>query len=329
MAKRRLTDQQRARIKKKQSERIDDQAQAASHLLKGLVVARFSRDVSVEIQEGEHAGQSLRCHIRANITSIAVGDEVVFSQTKDNKGVVVAVLDRRTEILRPDGLGKLKPVAANVDHIFIVIAEFPEPHPNLIDRYLVAAENAGISASIIVNKIDLIAQTSQAIDLMSVYKNLGFPVFCLSAKTGEGMATLHAALVDKISVFVGQSGVGKSSLVNTLIPSGSVKVGALSESVVKGKHTTTTAELYNLPFGGRIIDSPGIREFHLNHLTREQVFSGYRELHPFLGLCQFRNCQHDQEPGCAVNQSIDEKKLAPTRILSLRYILNNQEDING
>lgn len=318
MNKRRLSHQQQRRIRDMQQQHLSD-----AEPEQGIVVARYARHVDVQSDAQEEA---IRCHVRSNINSITVGDNVAWLP-EGKKGVVVAVHPRRSVIERPDGLGKLKPVAANIDHIFIVIAAEPEPHTVLLDRYLIAAELAGISASIILNKIDHDEQLIYFEELLAIYQQLGYPVYVASCYQQRGIEDIHQALAGKSSVFVGQSGVGKSSLVNALLPDAEAKVGSLSEHVTKGRHTTTTSSLFALPQGGHIIDSPGIREFHLNHLERAQIFQGFRELHEVLGQCQFRDCQHDQEPGCAVNDLIESDRMHPLRWQSLTYILNHQEDV--
>lgn len=318
MNKRRLSKQQQLRINKNQNNHLSDDAPNT-----GRVIARYSRHV--DVQPSDQPEITLRCHVRANIESLAVGDEVAWLP-EGKGGVIVAVHPRRSVIVRPDGLGKLKPVAANIDQVFIVLAPEPEPHTVLLDRYLLAAENAGINAGIVLNKIDDPALEEVFEPLLDVYRQLDYPVYVISCLHQRGLEPLRAALIDNTSVFAGQSGVGKSSLVNALLPDVETRTGSLSDQVQKGRHTTTTATLFDLPDGGCLIDSPGIREFHLTHLDRQQIFAGFRELQDVPAQCQFRNCQHDQEPGCAVNAFIDEGKMHPLRLQSLLYILNNQDN---
>ena len=336
MAKRRLTQQQKRRIQENQQARIQRSRQKNVDAIdedslggeqKGLIFARYSRHVDVKALEGTRKGDVIRSHLRTNIDSIAVGDFVAWRETPQGQGVVVAVEERQSLIERPDGLGNLKPVAANIDQVFIVFAVTPEPHPNLIDRYLIAAENAGIEAKLVVNKTDLLEKGSKrealVQSLLQTYRDLDYDVFEISCEDKNGLEDIRQALINKVSIFSGQSGVGKSSMINALMPEIDAKVGALSEHVVKGRHTTTTSTMFDLNGGGFLIDSPGIREFHLTHFEKPQIFAGYRELQSILGHCQFRDCQHQQEPGCCVQELLETDKMAASRKISLSYILNS------
>jgi ribosome biogenesis GTPase len=280
----------------------------------GLVIAHFGVQVEVEATQGELTGQVFRCHLRANLPALVTGDTVVWRAGNQGIGVIVAQLPRHTELCRPDSRGQLKPVAANVDLIVIVFAPMPEPHANLIDRYLVAAEHAGIHPLLLLNKADLIdAQNAPALNvLLGVYRQLGYPLLEVSAHEGDGMQQLQARLDGHISVFVGQSGVGKSSLVNSLLPEVQARVGALSELSGQGTHTTTTA---------RLIDSPGIREFGLGHVSRADVEAGFIEFADLLGTCRFRDCKHDREPGCALLMALEDGRIQQQRMNSYRSII--------
>ena len=337
MSKRKLTRQQAWRINKIQQERakraqqrdlLADQALTGGKLgpeQEGLVVAHYGTQVAVE----GTAGEGQRCHLRANVDSLVTGDRVIWCPGEAT-GVVVARLQRRGELCRPDAAGTLKPVAANIDQIMIVIAPLPQPHANLIDRYLVACEASGIEPVLLLNKVDLLAgdpTLAQDIEsLLDVYPTLGYRLLRTSAKQ-DSIDDLAAALADRITVFVGQSGVGKSSLVNQLLPDVDLRVGALSESTDKGVHTTTTAQLFHLPCGGSLIDSPGIREFGLWHMTREQVESGFREFRPYLGHCKFRDCRHEQEPQCAVLSANARGEISDSRLESYRFIVSTLENV--
>ncbi|BAP43056.1 small ribosomal subunit biogenesis GTPase RsgA [Pseudomonas sp. 21LCFQ02] len=335
MAKRQLNRRQNWRIEKIQGERAARAAKRETQALEileggdlgpeefGQVIAHFGVQVEVEAQDGEHRGQTYRCYLRANLPALVTGDKVVWRAGNQGVGVIVAQLPRSTELCRPDSRGLLKPVAANVDLIVIVFAPMPEPHANLIDRYLVAAEHAGIHPLLLLNKADLIDEHNSVVlnDLLSVYRGLGYPVLEVSAHQGDGMQQLQQQLDGKVSVFVGQSGVGKSSLVNSLLPEVGTRVGPLSEFSGQGTHTTTTARLFHFPGGGDLIDSPGIREFGLVHVSRDDVEAGFIEFNDLLGKCRFRDCKHDREPGCALLNALEQGRIHPQRMHSYRSIL--------
>ena len=339
MSKRKLSRQQAWRVEKIQEERAKRAARRDTEAEKaltggqlgpeqeGIVIAHYGTQVAVESAPGSTA----RCHLRANLGTLVTGDRVVWCGGEP-MGVVVAQLDRHSVLSRPDPYGKLKPVAANIDQIILVIAPFPEPHANLIDRYLVAAEVVGIEPVILLNKTDLL-EGDQALrhrmdSLLRIYPSLGYRILHTSSLQG-GLDELHAALGGRTSVFVGQSGVGKSSLVNALLPEADLRVGALSENTLKGTHTTTTAQLFHLACGGSLIDSPGIREFGLWHMSREQVEQGFREFRPLLGTCKFRDCQHRQEPGCAILAAVDSGLVSVERLRSYRHIVASLDDFQA
>ncbi|MFV0275943.1 MAG: small ribosomal subunit biogenesis GTPase RsgA [Parahaliea sp.] len=335
MSKRKLTRRQAWRVNRIQQERAEraarrdaraEQALGAGALgpeREGLVVAHFGTQVEVASENGD----SRRCHLRANLGSLVTGDRVVWCEGQST-GVVVAQLPRASELCRPDPHGQLKPVAANIDRIFVVIAPQPEPHANLIDRYLVAAEAVRIEAVLVLNKVDLLARDSvlaaQVEELLAIYPALGYRLLRVSTR-GDHLQPLLEALRGRTSIFVGQSGVGKSSLVNTLLPGVDLRVGELSELTRKGTHTTTTAQLFQLLAGGSLIDSPGIREFGLWHMQREQVEAGFRELRPLLGHCRFRDCRHQREPGCAILEAFEDGAISPARLDSYRRIIVSLE----
>ncbi|MDX1635515.1 MAG: small ribosomal subunit biogenesis GTPase RsgA [Marinobacter sp.] len=339
MAKRRLNKQQQWRIEKIQAERtqraarkersIDRQLEASElgDEQAGLVIAHFGQQLDVEAREGERAGKVLRCYARANVGNLVTGDRVVWRPAADDTGVIVARQERASLLQRPDNFGQLKPVAANIDHIILVIAPEPEPHHNLIDRYLVAAEITEIPAVILLNKCDLINDRNreQLETLLARYQALDYPVVRTAARPGTGAPEdnpeFEALVRDRTSVFVGQSGVGKSSIIQTLLPNESLRVGGLSESTGKGTHTTTTARLFHLATGGDLIDSPGIREFGLWHMTPQEIEQGFREIRPLIGHCKFRNCRHQGEPGCAIEAAAADGRISPARMQSFRRIL--------
>jgi ribosome biogenesis GTPase len=342
MAKRRLSRQQQWRIDKIQqekTERANRRANRAEESLdegalepeqRGLVIAHFGTQVEIEGVEGKFKGEHQRCHLRANLPALVTGDIVIWRPGTPT-GVVVAHETRHNLLSRPDNHGQIKPVAANIDYIVIVIASEPTPHANLIDRYLVAAESVDIEPIILLNKTDLINDDNrdQIEALLSIYPDLGYRVIEASTVNHNGLSALKKVLNDKTSVFVGQSGVGKSSLINVLLPGTDARVGGLSKRVVrgsaKGTHTTTTAQLFHFPDGGDLIDSPGIREFGLWHIDKPTLLEGFREFRPYLGYCRFRDCQHEQEPGCALHEALEKQEISERRMNSYRRILQELE----
>lgn len=331
---RRLTDQQRRRIALHQSRKrhsvddavltIDDSGLGSEQ--QALVIAHYGRQLDVELPSDKT--RVYRCALRANIEQLVTGDHVIVrlpveGSEAEAAGVVVAGCERRTLLSRPDSRGLLRPVAANIDAMLVTIAPRPEPFPFLVDRYLVAADLHGIQPVIVCNKTDLVDDSNRAMleKLLDIYRSIGYPVFETSAHDGAGMAAIANYLHDKIAVVVGQSGVGKSSLIRALLPGVEIAVGELSEAVDKGKHTTTTARLYHLPDGGSLIDSPGIREFTLQHLPAQTLLSHFVDLRDYSSHCRFRDCRHQQEPGCALLAAEAAGTIFPERVASYRHIL--------
>jgi len=347
MAKRKLTRQQKWRVEKIQAERAEraqrKEKEISSRLnnnelgpeQEGRVMAHFGVQVEVEAIEPPHS--IVRCHLRANLGSLVTGDKVIFrvpvdeagNEQENAEGVVGAVLPRQSELSRPNMHGDIKPVAANIDYIVLVVACEPEAYANLIDRYLVAAENCNITPIILLNKIDLLDEVSRKKmeNLLSPYQELGYKVMELSAVQEDSLNEFKQWLVDKTCVFVGQSGVGKSSLIQTLLPEQELRVGSLSHAKKKGKHTTTTARLYHFPAGGDLIDSPGIREFGLWHMDEDQVLYGFTEIRQFEGMCKFRDCKHQQEPGCAILKALEDGQISQERFESYQRILNTLTEL--
>ncbi|QOR39627.1 small ribosomal subunit biogenesis GTPase RsgA [Billgrantia diversa] len=340
MSKRKLSRQQRWRIEKVQAERSrraeqrdaqDTQKLAAGKYgpeRPGRVIAHYGRTLDVQ---GDADEATVRCHLRANLEGLVTGDRVIWRATYDDEGnavegVVVARSERQNVLERPDPRGQLKPVAANIDQILIVFAVEPVPHPNLIDRYLVAAEATGIAPALVLNKIDLLPTDGGELrDLLARYEALGYPVVTTTTARDDGLDALLERLSGRTSVFVGQSGVGKSSLIDRLLPDESLRIGELSKDSRKGTHTTTTARLYRLPAAddAELIDSPGIREFGLVHLDEQQVAKGFIEFRDLLGRCRFRDCRHRQEPGCALLLAVERGDIHPQRFASYRHIVDS------
>lgn len=323
MSKRRLSKQQQRRINEQRTLTSDHTQDAtAAAQCNGRVVSHFGQQLDVETLPYDPQAEVVRCHQRANLPPLVTGDLVKWEPGEDGSGVVTAVADRRNVFLRPDSMGRNKAVAANLDVVLVVIACVPEPFVNLIDRYLVAIENLNLQAALVLNKSDLLGDSAQNIaNIMSIYQALDYPLFEVSAKQGEGIAALDDYLSGKTTVLVGQSGVGKSSLVNRLGGTDTALVGELSVGKEKGTHTTTTARLFHLPHCD-LIDSPGIREFSLAPLSAEQVCHGFPELRRLLGNCKFRNCSHQGDPGCALEEAAAAGEIHPLRWASFKQIIS-------
>ncbi len=332
MSKRKLSKQQNERVKKRRQAGAGNNAkptgtQDGGHLLgpeqEGLVISHFRNKADIENISDQRV---IRCHLRANLGQIVSGDKVLW-QESDTSAVVSAVFPRKSLLHRPDSYGKLKLVAANVSQAIVTLATEPQAHQNLIDRYLVATEHLDITPVILINKIDIVDDNDPLLALLEHYKKLGYTVLHASAHSGNGLEQLKACLVDETSIFVGQSGVGKSSLIQALLPDEELKIGELSEQVKKGRHTTTHARLYHFESGGDCIDSPGIRDFGLWHLKPEEVAQGFIEFREYLENCRFRDCRHQQEPGCGLQTAVEAGHIRPERFASYEHIVRSLDDV--
>ena len=278
----------------------------------GLVVAAFGRRFRVE----PDGGGEINCVTRGRKSDIACGDRVRIARTGEDLGVIEATDPRSTLFYRSD-LNRQKLIAANVTQVVIVIGARPAYSEDLLDRCLVAAEHAGIGALIALNKADL-PEAGAASDRLELYRALGYAVVTLSAK--EDLSPLRPPLQEHTTVLVGQSGMGKSTIINGLIPHASARVAEISTALGTGRHTTTHAELFHLDAASHIIDSPGLQEFGLAHLTIADAAHAYVEFRPLVNACRFRDCVHMSEPGCAISSAAAEGKVSARRLSSYRRL---------
>ena len=330
MIKRRLSKHQLARISQNQRRELGqdgaDSADAQTSLEKcnGRIISHYGQHVDVESLITEDEGRIIRCTQRSNLPRLVTGDLVVWSDDGADRGVVLALGQRRNFFGRPSPEGQFKAMAANIDIVLVVFASSPTPHVSLIDRYLVAIEQQHLTAVLVLNKLDLLNQEELIkLDYMlSPYGEIGYPVYKVSAEDGRGMNELEQALANQTTILVGQSGVGKSSLLNKLSSGKHANVAPLSETWDRGTHTTTTSSLYHMPEFD-LIDSPGIREFGLGHIDGQQVFEGFIEFRPFAGSCKFRDCSHRQEPGCAIQAALEAGQIGVERVDSYFRIIDS------
>ena len=304
----------------------------------GLIISNYGATLQVEAQDG----RIVRCSARKKIDVLVCGDRVRWQATQDDEGVIVAAEPRSSLLVRPDPRGQLKPMAANVDQLLVVAAprkptaNEPEKTASvmqsiddqLIDRYLVAAALCRIEAMVVINKADLFTAEGrvEAEQLAVLYRDIGYRILFTAAKRGEGLAPLFKALENKVSVISGQSGVGKSSLVKAMHPTGDIKIGDVMAGSGAGRHTTTMAALYHLSSGGDLIDSPGVRDFGLWKVSTRELAQGFVEFAPHAQQCRFGDCSHRAEPGCAVEKAVRDGHVHPRRLASYRRIAAAMQD---
>ena len=333
MTRRRLTRRQRERIEQAQKQRrLRALQRAVRRTVKlnqsdlgpeqsGLVIANHGPALIVESQHGTLS----RCTVRQNLGALVCGDRIIWQASGMGEGVVIAREERRSLLTRPDYSGHLKPIAANLDQVVVVMASYPELNEFLIDRYLVAVAAIQVTPLLVLNKIDMLDKKALAAlkARLLTYARIGYPLLFASTRSDHGLDALRSRLKNCTSILVGQSGVGKSSLIQALLPDREIRIQALSRATGRGTHTTTTATLYHLPDGGDLIDSPGVRSFELGILEPGDVERGFVEFTPLLKQCRFSDCTHTVEPGCALLAAVARKEIDPRRLMSYQQIKNS------
>lgn len=271
----------------------------------------------------EFAGSGrVKCHLRGRDLKPVCGDEVTWRRVDQQTGIVENIEPRKNHFPRVLPNGRSKVVAANLDWVLVTVAPEPAPTKDLINRYLVASHSVGVKAAVLLNKTDLLdpAGWSHWRNVEDRYRKLGYPFLPVCAKADDGVAPILALLEGQRAILVGQSGVGKSSLTNRLVPEAHLAIAALSTATHKGTHTTTTSTLHHVPGGGELIDSPGVWEYGIWNMPCNDIAAGFREFRLYLGRCRFADCTHMHEPGCAIDEAVQQGDISPERYASYQRI---------
>lgn len=279
---------------------------------------------------GQIDGKLLHCVTRGKKSDVAVGDRVQVKQTSPDQGVIEAIDERKTLLFRSDQY-KSKLLAANVTHMFIVVATEPGFSDDLVSRALIAAEAAGVKPHIILNKTDVAELLPKARERVALYAKLGYPLHEVSVRAApdDVCAMLQPLLQGQTSIFIGQSGMGKSSLINLLVPDAEIATREISAALDTGKHTTTFTRLYAIDEETSVIDSPGFQEFGLYHLSEGMLERAFVEFAPHLGKCKFYNCHHLNEPACAVLDAVKAGEIAQIRHDLYRQLVHEASQTIG
>ena len=291
----------------------------------GLIIVNYGKQQLLEDQ----TGNLLRCVARRGLEQIVCGDEVEWLPVGAGEGVIEAIIPRRNVLQRLDGNSKQRPLVANIDQLVIEAAPQPMLDTFLIDKYTVAAELTNTTPLIVANKSDLLDREQRGrIELLfEEFNAIGYTTLFTSSLENTGIGEFAEQLSNKTSILVGQSGVGKSSLIKRLLPELDIATGKLSDASGLGKHTTTATTLYHLPLGGNLIDSPGVRDFKLGKTGPLELGNGFREFHGLLGECKFSDCRHLSEPGCAITAAVESGAISTRRYDSYRKLLAIMNDM--
>ena len=290
--------------------------------LEALVLVSYGNRGIVELPDGNQ----VVCNYRRSVGRPFCGDRVLVEQSGDGSTLLTGIRERDNEFARANARLQKQVIAANLDQVLVVIAREPPPSTDLVERYLVAVHSMDIQPVIVLNKCELPAglpaETASPLNRLDEYRGLGYEVLSTSCKGDPGTGSLVPVLQGKTSILVGQSGVGKSSLVNALLPDLDLQTGALSRVTGKGTHTTTTTIMYSLSCGGRLIDSPGVWEYGLWEMSPRELEHGFVEFRPFAGQCKFNDCLHSGEPDCAIRQAVEQGSILEWRYESYLRLLD-------
>lgn len=291
---------------------------------KAVIIATFSRRMRLRLDsDGE-----VDARIKGKRLKAVCGDRVLAEPIADESDwLITAVLNRENALERPNMRGQTEVLAANVDLLVAVAAASPTPDWFIVDRYLCAAENMRVQAAVVYNKTDLEPHSDKTQFALREYESIGYLVMRCSAKTDNNVDQVRLLLKGKISIIVGQSGVGKSSIINRLLGGEQQRTAEISDKTGEGRHTTVNSMMLTLPGGGEIIDSPGVRDYAPALQSSTQVIQGFREIETAGHECRFANCRHMREPRCAVKTAVENEEISARRYESYRRLLNLTEKL--
>ena len=303
--------------------------------MKGLVIKNTGSWYTVKTDDGTIVDSKIKGNFRLkgirSTNPVAVGDRVEIIRYQEGTAFINAIEDRRNYIIRKSqNLSKQSHIiAANVDQAFLIVTvNYPQTSTTFIDRFLASAEAYSVPVTLVFNKTDLLGEEERHYQdmMMTLYDTVGYKCVAISAETGEGVEALLPMLHDKITVLSGNSGVGKSTLINRILPDVNLRTAEISDTHNTGMHTTTFSEMLELPQGGYIIDTPGIKGFGTFNMEPEEITSYFKEIFKFSKDCRFNNCTHTHEPGCAVLKAVEDHYIAASRYQSYLSMLNDKDE---
>ena len=290
-----------------------------------LVVTTFGRRMDIRL----HNGKRRSARVKGRQLRPVCGDHVA-AEPIDNEPdwLITRIHARDNELTRPDSRGRKEVLAANLSLLVCVVADPPKPDWYIVDRYLSAAELMNIGSAVLFNKTDIAQPDAAGTSALAEYSKIGYPVLHCSAVNGSGLDQLQQLLNNEVAILVGQSGVGKSSLINRIAEDPMLRTGAVSSKSGEGRHTTVNSAMLHLPDGGAVIDSPGVRDYAPSIAAVDQIVHGFREIADAGNRCRYANCRHLREPACAVKQAAEDQLISPRRYESYKRLVNLTEKLN-
>jgi len=290
----------------------------------GLVVATFRRRMNIRLTDGSEVSARVKGRLLRPVCGDRVGIDPIQGESD---WLITSVLERQNQLTRPNTRGDIEILAANITFLVAVAANPPKPDWFIVDRYLCAAEFMGVRAAVVYNKMELSIDLEAVREVLDAYRRIGYATLQTSAKTGANIAELGTMLGGETAIIVGQSGVGKSSIINCLTKTFGQRVGEVSAGSGEGRHTTVSSAMLDLPGGGSVIDSPGVRDYAPAVSTIDQIASGFKEIVLLEQDCKFANCRHLREPKCAVKSAIESGAMSERRYESYKRLLRSTQKI--